>query len=211
MEKAGQMSPDARARAEALGPGATYKQFQEAAGVQTAYALEEKMTRETRKSKFAMRTMAEIQKDYGTEAEGMHLARKLMGKELGGAQAFDPIWMATKKGISAKEFVSQQEKGKVIRTKLAKAVVTDKPGMAKRQAVRKEDLIMEYGAKFAETSIKMDKAMMKLASEAAPAAITGITAVGKATSALAKQIDNLSKRIKKATNEKGEFSMWDFI
>jgi len=177
-----------------IGANASYGDIQKTIGAAGAHTLFKNVAQETSPEKLMMETTRRIQKQYGSGAEGFQMFSTL-ADQLG--------WSDTQAQRRAKWTAAQglaidaTGKGKSILGSMETNISKSPVGMGIRQEQRRENLVFKYGEKFAEASIKMEVAMIKLADKAAPAAITALDGLEKATVKVSAMFNTLESILNK--------------
>jgi hypothetical protein len=179
--------------------GATPEDVQKKIGGAGYYTLLKKTTSETDVPTLHKKMIQNIQKQWGTGAEGYQKFTAGMGSQLSLDDNQMRIMWNHAQGRG--ETATQQE-GSKIRQKLTSTVEKSAPAMGIYQGQRKENMVLDFGAPFAKASVEMEMAMMKLAREAMPIAQKGISLLGNEAMDAAKKISNMNSQFSNLTGKK---------
>lgn len=177
-----------------LGSDASFEQLMKVAPG-AAFPLLRQATAEADPAKLQRTVTKDVKKQFGGGAEGFQRFSDF-ALQTGFSQnqsQIKALWDADNADMGGSQ---TYQSGQAEISKRARGVRGSAAGMAISQQNRRDNMVFQYGAKFAEASLKMEGAMLRLAEGAAPAAIAGITAVGQATTALAKGLDGLGSKLK---------------
>jgi hypothetical protein len=195
LEKAlqsGYITEEQKKKALQLGPGASYQDLQRTMGAMGSHTLLKKTAEETNPAQLVIKTMQEVQKQYGTGATGFQQFSTINAGGSFKQSQLQALWQSAQ----GKEAASDVEDiGKGIISKQAGKVRGSAAGFGVRRDIMRENVVFKYGASFAKASFEMEKAMINVASTAIPIATKGITALGTAATNLATKLDSLIKML----------------
>jgi hypothetical protein len=178
LTSSGMISEKQKKALSGLGPNAKYEDIQRAIGATGAHTLFKNAAQEAGPDKLMMNTMRNIQKQYGTGAEGFQMFSTI-ADQLGFS---DNQSQRLSKWKSAQgNIMDVSGKGKAMLGGMSETLLSGDVGQGVLKERRHENMIFDYGSKFADTSIKMEVAMLKLAEKAAPAAISALAGLEKAS------------------------------
>jgi len=148
-----------------LGPNATYEDIQNAIGPAAAHTLFKNAAFEAGPEKLKMQTVRNIQKEFGSGAEGFQMFSTI-ADQLGWSDTQPQrltSWRAAQspaKDVSKKGFDTLMER--------YKETIGSHSGYGVVKAGMEEDLVFKHGAGFAEASLAMEKIMIDIADSTLP-------------------------------------------
>jgi len=180
-----------------LKKGAGIEDIQKAVGGSATFALTKKVAREEGPARLLRRSMQQMQKTFGTSPEAMQRAMNVYSQQ--GGTLTEDQFMAAWKGAREGEPTDVTQKGQAAIRKGAREVETSKAGLSVQRRIQRENLIFQYGASFAKASLEMEKAMIKLAKDAVPTAVTAIEGLSKVVKNLTTSEEQAMANYKKMT------------
>jgi|WetSurMetagenome_2_1015567.scaffolds.fasta_scaffold01018_13 hypothetical protein len=207
LKKTGYIDEDQEKKLMQLKTGAGYEDIQKSIGTNAAHTLFKKTTAETAPEELQMAMIKKIQTQYGAGAKGFQQYSTIndyMGGSLKQSQ-LSTLWQTAqeKKG-------DLTTKGAAIRGIKTAEVVGSEAGTGAQRQIARENLMFKYGDKFAETTMKMEKVLLKMADGAAPLAVKGVVLMGKAAENAGAALDYLTNAIKKSSSG-GKMNFWKLI
>lgn len=189
----GFISADQKKKIEGLAPGTDFQTLLKTVGAPAAYSLMKKTTAEMSPAEFELSKVKQIQKQWGNDAESQQrflTTAQSMGFTHGVGE-LNVLWKAAKGGGP----VDMTKMGEELLKARAGGVQKSGVGLSVQREQMQEHMIFSYGAKFADTSIKMEQALLKMAEKAAPLAITAIEKLSNIVGTLSDSFGQLGKQI----------------
>lgn len=216
--KSGDITEEYKSKVMTLGEGATFQDLMDVGGSNVALGLQAKTVREQGKGKMAIASMRERLKSRGGGSiEDMYRSERYI-KGYGNRENYRSVYKAAMDIEKTPSMVRTTGSGVglamggLIQQGKIGEVETSLVGAGTKRQQGREALQMKYGATAAKTSLQFEKVMIQLANKAAPGAVKGMEAVGKATEKLTGLIDTLNKKIERSTDKKTkEFSIMKFM
>jgi hypothetical protein len=216
LQQSGYIDEEQAAKISKLGPGARYSDLTSAIGMSGAQTLMRKTADETSSPELMKESMKLIQKQYGTGTAAFQKFSQVAAQQ--GFSQTQPQLLANWKVAAGQELTPEEralveKKGAASIEAGAKGVEGSAAGIATEKKIRREGFTLEYGAKFAESTIKMEVAMLKMAEKAMPAVERAVDGFGGAITTLTGLVDDLNKKIQSSKGKDGKMSIkkwfWD--
>jgi hypothetical protein len=191
LEQEGSISKQQADLMRGMGPKATFQNLQTQIGGAGAFSLLRKQAAESDPTEILKEVMSIAKKQYGAGAEGF---QRFSG--VAAAQGWSVSQEQLRAAWNMKELTPDESKamtarGRGMRRTRAESVEKGKAGLGVQRAITRENLILDYGAKFADTSLAMEKSMMNLARTVAPAASTALNSLASAADGVTKIFEKI--------------------
>jgi hypothetical protein len=177
----------------------TFEDIQKVMGPKGALMLQKAIAERTSTAMLQKGTMQEMQKQFGTDIGGKRTLMAIAGQmNFSGSQAQRlTLWDEAMGKAPAGDI---EDKGAAILKKGMAAVETSKAAMAKKREISRENIVFKYGDSFAETSLKMEKALINIADKTAPFVTGSIETLGNVALAASEGLNAVAKSAKSFYN-----------
>jgi hypothetical protein len=196
LQTEGLISQQQRDAISSMGPNANFQRLQQVIGGAGAQTLLRNQAATANPATLMRERMLQIQQQWGTGAEGFQRFSSFASQQGFSAnlQQLRAQWYGAQTTPPSEEEV--QARGAQRIASGAQTVRSSAPGIEGGRQLRRENLLFDFGPRFARQALQMEESMMTLARTAAPAVITGMESLSGAITGLVRDVGTLSDAIR---------------